>query len=221
YWLPRLPNTMGWLHRELQDLDTALRLDHEGVQMGRQLASSDAEANSHINLGHDYLMLGEPARAYEHLQEAERLYNQHVWFRWRFNLRLQAEMATYWIVRGDLKAAAGHATTSLRLAEETLSRKHMAWARKLQGDIAVLEERVEDGRRHLASALALLGGHPCPILEWRVLKAAAGLARRLKAPSGSEELRGRSRAVVRSLADAIWDDRRRQSFLASEAVRDL
>jgi hypothetical protein len=221
YWLPRLPNTMGWLHRELQDLDAALRLDHEGVQMGRQLASSDAEANSHINLGHDYLMLGEPARAYAHLQEAERLYNQHVWFRWRFNLRLQAEMATYWIVRGDLEAAAGHAAASLRLAEETLSRKHMAWARKLLGDIAVLEERVEDGRRHLESALALLGGHPCPILEWRVLKAAAELARRLKNPSGSEELRGRSRAVVQSLANSIWDDRLRQSFLASKAVRDL
>src|SRR5262249_56107781 len=123
YWLPRLPNTMGWLHRELQDLDTALRLDHEGVQMGRQLASSDAEANSHINLGHDYLMLGEPTRAYAHLQEAERLYNQHVWFRWRFNLRLQAEMAPYWIVRGGLEAAAGPAAASPRPSAEAPSRQ--------------------------------------------------------------------------------------------------
>jgi tetratricopeptide (TPR) repeat protein len=221
FWLPRLPNTLGWLHRELQDLETAMRLDTESVRLGREFDSAEAQANAQINLGHDYLMLGEPARAFEQLQEAQRLYGQDVWFRWRYNLRLQAELASYWIARGDLKAAASHAAASLQGAEATLSRKHLAWAHKLLGDIAAQEERVEDGQRHYATALAVLQRHPCPTIEWKILKAAAELARRQKDDSAGAEFLGRSRAIVQSLANALQDDKLRQGFLAAKPVRDL
>jgi tetratricopeptide (TPR) repeat protein len=52
FWLPRLPNTLGWLHRELYDLETALRLDTESVRQGREFGHPEAEANARINLGH-------------------------------------------------------------------------------------------------------------------------------------------------------------------------
>src|SRR5262249_31310993 len=139
FWLPRLPNTLGWLHRELQDLETAVRLDAESVRLGREFGITEAEANAHVNLGHDYQVLGEPARALEHFREAQRLYDKDVSFRWRYNLRLQAELASYWITRGDLKAAAAHAAAALQRAEATLSRKYIAWAHKLLGDVAALE----------------------------------------------------------------------------------
>src|SRR6202035_2738248 len=103
------------------------------VRQGREFGSAEAEANAQINLGHDYLVLGEPTRAFEYLQDAQRLYDQDVWFRWRYNLRLQAELASYWIARGDLKVAASHAAASLQRAEATRSRKHLAWAHKLLG----------------------------------------------------------------------------------------
>ena len=80
-----------------------LRSCHEGVQLAQEVGFPKAVANSHINLGHDYLEVGEPARALEHLQEAVRLYDQDVLLRWRFNIRLQAELASYSIVRGDLR----------------------------------------------------------------------------------------------------------------------
>jgi tetratricopeptide (TPR) repeat protein len=221
YWLPRLPNTLGWLYRELHDLETAVRLDTESVRLGREFASAEAQANAQINLGHDYLILGEPARAFEHLQEAQRLYGQDVWFRWRYNLRLQAELASYWIARGDLKTAASHAAASLQGAEATLSRKHLAWAHKLMGDIAALEDRVLEGQRSYATALGVLQHHPCPTIVWKILKAAAQLARRQKDNSAIAEYLGRSRAVVQSLAEALQDDKLRQGFLGSKPVREL
>jgi tetratricopeptide (TPR) repeat protein len=221
FWLPRTPNTLGWLHRELHDLETALRLDAQSIQQGREFGSIEAEANGHINLGNDYLVLGEPAQAFEHLQEARRLYDQDVWYRWRYNLRLQAELASYWITQGDLKAAAAHATTSLQGAEATLSRKYIAWAHKLLGDVAVLEERMEDGQRHYATALGVLQRHPCPTIEWKILRAAAELARRQKNDTAGADFLGRARAVVHSLADSIEDDNLRQGFLAAKPVRDL
>jgi hypothetical protein len=62
YWLPRLPNALGWLHRELHDLETAVRLDAESIHRAREFAFPEAEANALVNLGHDYLVLGEAAR---------------------------------------------------------------------------------------------------------------------------------------------------------------
>jgi hypothetical protein len=102
-----------------------------------------------------------------------------------------------------------------------LSRKHLAWAHKLLGDIAALEERVEDGQRHFETALGVLQHHPCPTIEWKILKAAAELARRQKDDSAGAEFLDRSRAVVQSLADALQDDKLRQGFLAAKPVRDL
>ena len=80
------------------------------------------------------------------------LADQDVWFRFQYNVRLQAELASYWIVRGDLKAAVSHAKRALQGAKATRFRKHVAWAHKLMGDIAGLEERVEDGQRHYGTA---------------------------------------------------------------------
>jgi hypothetical protein len=48
--LSRFPNTRGWLHSELEDLETALRLNQEGVQLAREVNFPKAAANSHINL---------------------------------------------------------------------------------------------------------------------------------------------------------------------------
>ena len=221
FWLPRLPNTLGWLHRELHDLETALCLDAESVRQGREFGHPEAEANARINLCHVYLELGEPTTAFEHLQEVERLFDQDVWFRWQYNLRLQAELASYWIIRRDLKAAASHAARALQGAEAARFRKHMAWAHKLLGEIAGLEDRVEDGQRHYGTALGVLQRHPCPTIEWKILKEAGELARRQRNDSARSEFLGRARAVVQSLAGAIDSDKLRHTFLAAKSIRDL
>ena len=75
YFLPRLPNTIGWIYRELQDIESAMRLDRENVPLARELDFPEGEANAHVNLGHDYLLVGEPDRALEHLREAEKLFD--------------------------------------------------------------------------------------------------------------------------------------------------
>ncbi|HET6893125.1 MAG TPA: protein kinase, partial [Pyrinomonadaceae bacterium] len=59
FWLPRLPNCIGWIHRELQDFEGALKYDQRGLDVGREHHVLEAQANSLINLGIDcnYLSL--------------------------------------------------------------------------------------------------------------------------------------------------------------------
>jgi tetratricopeptide (TPR) repeat protein len=206
YWLPRIPNTLGWIYREMQDLETALQLDTENVRLAEEMGMVEGRANAHVNLGHDYLALGEPGRAIEHLQQAEQLFQQDVWFRWRHAIRMQVEMTNYWIHQGDLKMATMHAAACLQAAETPRARKYLAWGHKLLGDIAVLEERMDESRREYQAALDMLARNPCPMIEWQILKASAKAARHAKSDSTREELLGRARAVIQSLAESIRDD---------------
>src|SRR5260370_36166225 len=113
------------------------------------------------------------------------------------------------MVRGDLKAATSHAAASLQGAEATLSRKHLAWAHKLLGDIAALEERVEDGQRHYATALGVLEHHRCPTIEWKILQAAAEFAKRQWKDTARAEFHRRAQATVHTLAvDIIYSQLR-------------
>jgi tetratricopeptide (TPR) repeat protein len=219
FWIPRVPNALGWLHRELLDMETALKWDGDGVCIAHEMRCDEAEANSHVNLGHDYLVLGEPARAWEHLEEAARIFERDVWNRWRYNIRLQAERANYWISRGDLKQATVYATASLEQSKATLSRKHWAWAHKLLGDIAVLEDRVPEAPGEYEKALSILERHSCPIIEWRILLAAAEAARRLNDTTSADSLRARARHVVESLAESITEPTLRERFLSAQPDR--
>jgi tetratricopeptide (TPR) repeat protein len=190
----------------MQDLETALQLDTENVRLAEEMGMVEGRANAHVNLGHDYLALGEPGRAIEHLQQAEQLFQQDVWFRWRHAIRMQVEMTNYWIHQGDLKMATMHAAACLQAAETPRARKYLAWGHKLLGDIAVLEERMDESRREYQAALDMLARNPCPMIEWQILKASAKAARHAKSDSTREELLGRARAVIQSLAESIRDD---------------
>src|SRR5262249_16592024 len=95
FWLSRLPNTLGWLYRESGDVETALRREAESARLAREKDASDTAqaglagaANAHINLAYDHLGLGEPARALEHLRQAEGLFHRDIWMGWRYQIRL-------------------------------------------------------------------------------------------------------------------------------------
>jgi hypothetical protein len=63
--------------------------------------------------------------------------------------------------------------------------------------------------------------HPCPTIEWKVLRGAAELAAKMKNTDAADELRGRARSVIQSLAESVADDNLRRGFLKSRSVREL
>ena len=200
------------------DTANALRLDLDAVRMAVEFGDIEAECNSHINAARDYLTLGEPHKALPHLQQAEARYQGDVWFRWVYYPRLQAEMASYWLTQGNLHNARDCATRSLAEAERTSCRKRVAWARKLLGDIAVLEDRPDEAAGEFAQALALLDRHACPTVEWQVLRSAAAAAS-LVHSDDAPVLAARASAVVQSLARSIRDPEMQTRFLRAQPVR--
>jgi tetratricopeptide (TPR) repeat protein len=221
FWRPRIENTRGWLLSEICDTEAALRLNTDAVHMSRQFGDAEAECYSHLNAARDYLTLGEPHNAWVHLQQAEARYGEDIWFRWVCYPRLQAEMAAYWLSRGDLPKADACARISLANAEQTVCRKRSAWAHKLLADVAMLEDRPHDAAGELAKALTVLECYPCPTIEWQVLKSAGAVAGVIEGDAARQALLDRAVAVVNALADSLRNPALRDTFLRSKPVRDL
>jgi hypothetical protein len=216
-----LPNTLGWIHREVFDFEEALRLNREGIGMAREFGFSEGEVNSRINLAHDCIAAGDAPSAGEHLQAAEGLLRTDSWFRWVYRTRLESEFAHYWLARGDLQRAGLAAEKALELAQSLRRRKYIAWTRKLLGDIAVAEERYAGAQAQYAGGLQALEGHPCPSVEWQIFDALARMHARLHRNEAADENRARARDTLRRLADSLRDERLRALFLASRPAREL
>jgi hypothetical protein len=95
----------------------------------------------------------------------------------------------------------------------------MAWANKLLGDVAVAEERFEDARDAYGAAMQVLAHHRCPIIEWKILRGAADVAKVLRDDDRAALFRARASATLDALGASIVEDRLRRQFLGSEAVR--
>jgi tetratricopeptide (TPR) repeat protein len=219
FWLSRFPNTLGWVHRELQDFESALRLDREGVRAAHENGYAKPEAYSHVNLAQDYMAAGETTHVLEHLNRATELFGADVWFRWRYNIRAKAELARYWLLQGDTRQAQQYALESMEIAKPRNIRKHLAWAHKILGDIAMAEERPKDARREYESSLGLLDRHRCPLIEWRILLAAAEAASACSETVTADQYRGRCHHTIQRLADSLTEEKLRRQFLGSETIR--
>jgi DNA-binding winged helix-turn-helix (wHTH) protein/tetratricopeptide (TPR) repeat protein len=219
FWLSRFPNTLGWAYRELGDYETAFRLDAEGAQIAREQGYVKPEANSLLNLATDYMTVGETPRALEHLNRAADLFERDVWFRWRYNIRTKAEFAWYWLLQGDTGQAQRYALEAVALAGPRKARKHLAWGHKILGDVAVAEERPADGLTEYQTALRALQRHRCPLIEWRILLAAAETASACRQNDAAERYRGRCRQVIQHLAGSIKEEGLRRQLLGSETIR--
>src|SRR3989442_14940 len=138
FWYPRMPNCIGWIHRELQDFEGAIKYDQQGLSVGRQHHVLEAEANSLINIGVDYTKRHEADEAtLAAFHEVEDIFKRDAWFRWRYNIRLQAAKSEHWLAQGNLEKAEECARKLLEVSTDYKVRKYMATAHQLLAQIAV------------------------------------------------------------------------------------
>jgi tetratricopeptide (TPR) repeat protein len=221
YWLPRLPNTLAWLHSEMFDIEEALRLNGEGSILAREMNFPEGDVNSRINLALNYLGLGDPDRAHEHLSAAGTLLADDEWFRWVYTIRFHAARAEYWLAKGNSAEAGTSATASLDLATTTRRRKHIAWARKLLGDVDAVEDRPREAVAHYEAALSALQRHPCPSVQWKITAALAAAHATLRQPDQAEQWRATTRCTLQELAASIREGPLHTRFRQSRVVREF
>jgi predicted ATPase len=221
--LSRAPNGIGWIHREIGDLRTAIEYDEACVETSRSARATEAEANSLINLVYDYTLVGEQAKAVATMRQVDSLFDHEVWNRWRFyDVRHEAARAEYWLVARDQDKANEHARRLLANAQRYGVPKYLAIAYRVLGEIAAVSGDLNTAEGELVRSAESLEKNPAPLVEWRN-HAALGkvLLQGGKRPAAAREAFRRAAGVIRHIAANIADLELRCGFLCTEDVRQI
>ena len=222
FWLARLPNLVGGVHLELYDLDAAIRLCHEGDEVAQRLSASPApRAHCLVKLGLAHLQRGEHGAADEFLRRAETLLERDAWARWRWHvplLRARSELA---LAGGRLDDAWRDATQSLELATQTDSRKHVAHAKLLLGEIAAAQDRLPEAEKLLRGAVTLADHLHAARQLWLAGSALGQTLARMGRERDAETYLTQAAQTIEAIAGELADPGLRASFIRAAPVAEV
>ena len=221
FFLPRLPNCIGWVYRELQDFERAFEYDRRGVEVARADGVAEAEANSLINQGYNYTNAGEDEEALAAFRGVEACFARDDWSSWRYKLRLEAGAAEHWLSRGDAERAEAHARRLSEAATYHGARKYIATAHHVLAEVAAARGRLAEADAELVSVLDQLHTHPVPVVAWRAYAALGRLRLRTGPGREARECFTRAAEIVRQTAAGVSDEELRATFLNSPPVREV
>jgi tetratricopeptide (TPR) repeat protein len=218
--LGRLTNTLGWLHQELGDFQRAAVYDSDSADLGQRIGNSNVEISALINLGFDYLHLGEPEKALALLENtfsrAEQGFGAH---RWRWIMHVCAVIADTLLILDAPDRALTYVERGFIEARATSSMKYIARFHALRGEVALAARQWSHAETDCREALRIAQQISYPTLTWQ----AAHLLARSQA--GQNNLEAASATVqlavetIDAVAARIPDPALRETFLAWPRVQ--
>jgi class 3 adenylate cyclase/tetratricopeptide (TPR) repeat protein len=223
YAVARAANTLGWYHDQLGDLGRAVELNQEGIELGRAARIANSEIYGTINLADTRLSRGEAGAARQVLEAAdERLrtgfFDSH---KWKWTIRVALAFARLELMERRLDAADRHLAAGLEIAGRTESRKHIAVARRLRGEILFAAGRVDPAVAELRAAVAEAEAIQCPHLVWEHAALLGHVLARAGREAEAHPALASAVAALEGVMPRIPDPRLRQTLLASEPVARL
>jgi tetratricopeptide (TPR) repeat protein len=220
FWYPRMPNCIGWIHRELEDFQGAFEYDRDGLEISREHGVLEAQANSLINLGIDYSHSGKSDETISAFDEVENIFKRDAWFRWRYNIRLQAATARHRLQQGDFAKAREFAQQLQSMAEQYGVHKYIAVSYKIMAEIDIEANELAAAQMNLMKALEKLSNYPVPVVTWRIYSDLSELRSRTGDTAGASAASAEAARIIQQIAASVTDENLRSNFLSSEAVRN-
>ena len=201
----RIANTIGWLHQELGDFTVAIEHDREGSEIGKAIKNGNVEISSLVNLGYDYLHLGEPDKALTLLEDTQRRAEAGSGaHRWRWGMHVSVYLAETLITLGRPGDALPQIERALVGARATDSAKYIAKAHALRGEIALAAGQWVEAEADLAEGLRIARRIGYPTLTWQCAHALSrALAARAEHDRGARDRVEQAYEMARLAADTI------------------
>lgn len=222
----RILNTLGWVHGELYNLEAAIRYNREGVETSYTIGDPEMIRNAEINLGDDYLLLGELEQAQHYLEKVYRATQRRgkwgeEWMKWRYSQHLYHSLGELWLIKGDAVQALEFAEECLKLAEPTLSRKNLVKGWRLKGQALLAQRQGEAAEEALSRALTVAQEIGNPPQLWKTYQALGAL---YEWQADLEHARATYRSaieVVEGVAARLQNQELRRTFLLARPVQEL
>jgi predicted ATPase len=222
----RVLNTLGWVYGEIYNLKAAIRYNREGAEASYKVGDPEIIRNAEINLGDDYLLLGDLEQAQRYLEKVYRDTQQHgkwgeEWMKWRYSQHLYHSLGELWLTKEDAAQALEFAEECLKLAEPTMSRKNLVKGWRLKGQALLAKGQGEEAEAALSHALTIAREIGNPPQLWRTYQALGALYE-------SQADLGRARVAYQSAVDVIdgvaerlQDQALQRIFLATRPVQEI
>ncbi len=156
FWRPRFLNTMGWTYSEEGKINDALKLNRQALEEAMENGDPETLHNAEINLGENYLALGDLSEASKILEKTwSEVKRPGVFYaRWRYKTRLFIALGELYNQMGERKKGLDFIRRAMRLAERHGVRKHQARALLVRGRL-LKGTHPSLARRSLEKALSL------------------------------------------------------------------
>lgn len=223
FWRARLLNTVGWVYRELFDLQCAVRYDQASLDLARagKPRLTEAEGNALANLAADYFALQEYDEARTYLEQGLRSAQDDPFMRWRYWTRMVIIKGRLALVAGDVTAALESADESLVVAQSTQARKNVSRSCRLRGEALLAAGRVDEARAALRHALDVSRQLKSPGLVWPCYVAMATLEEAEGRHEVAKTHYSSAAEICLQMADGLTDEELRQRFLNAEPVQHV
>ena len=219
----RLTNTLGWFHSEFGNAARAVEYDHESTELGQASRISNVEVSALMNVGLDYLALGQYARAKSYLvptleRVTREAFGAH---RWRWTIRLLMGLAELSYTTGEYEHALRAVEEGNQEAQRTFSQKYLAKGWALRGKIVAQLGDTGAAGTALQRAFALAEQMQSPSLLYPI---AYDLGQWYETTGKTREaaaLYGKAKATIEQMATAVEDEQWRSTFLHGALVQKI
>jgi tetratricopeptide (TPR) repeat protein len=215
--LARAGNSLGWVLREMGQLEAAEEQDARSAETGRATEETEAEANALVNLGEDAIARGDVSGVSAVLERVKEIGAADAWMRFRYTLRRETTRARALVARGEWDEAIAAAAVVRDAAAKQRAGKYLCMAEEIEARALLAKADLEAAGRAIERARDLLAVKPSPLVAWRIEALARVVAQRSGDASGAEEARHRTIAQIQRLTEAMTPDERVR-FLASPEV---
>ena len=222
----RILNSLGWVYGEIYNLEAAIRYNREGAEASYKIGDPEIIRNAEINLGDDYLLVGDLEQAQHYLEKVYADTQQRgkwgeEWMKWRYSQHLYHSLGELWLTKGDAAQALEFAEECLKLAEPTMSRKNLVKGWRLKGQALLAQGQGEQAEAALVRALTIAREIGNPPQLWKTYQALGALYE-------SQADLGRARAayqsamdVIDGVAERLQDQELQRTFLAARPVQEI
>lgn len=228
YWdRATMPLTLlGWIYRDLSNIELALRYDREALENAKLSARTRIEKAGTIvaalvDLGMDYLHRNDYENAEKCFEEATPLIPLHRSATWRIEIRRLLGFAEIALAKGDFQNALKSAEDSLVISEKAGARKYIAQALKLKSEALTGKGNLREAIELMENALKISQQVGNPPLLWQTQYSMGFLLEKLGDSQKAIEHYARAIALIEAVASKLDDVVLKSSLLASQNTRAI
>jgi tetratricopeptide (TPR) repeat protein len=214
------------VYGEIYNLEEAIRYNREGAEASYKVGDPEIIRNAEINLGDDYLLLGDLEQAQQYIEKVYHDTQQHgkwgeEWMKWRYAQHLYHSLGELWLAKGDAAQALEFADECLKLAEPTMSRKNLVKSWRLKGQALLVQGQGEQAEAALVRALTIAREIGNPPQLWKTYQALGTLYESQADLERTQAAYQSAMDVIDGVAERLQDQELQRTFLAARPVQEI